>query len=139
MKVNLFTAADYVDTSSGKLTIVGAFDNINAVKCPFSFKPFGVAAKVLPEAKDFGKIYDCTLILKKEKAKKPVLEIPLKIHSKQVSKEKINSVLLGVNLIGAKFNSYGIYNLQLKHGKKTIASTKLKVVREKAKEIQSKG
>ena len=70
-----------------------------------------------------------------------MLEVPIKIENKQIAKEKINSVILGVNFIGAKFNSYGTYSLQLKHGKKTIVSTRLNVVREKAKKtrVDSKG
>lgn len=137
MKANIITAADYVDTSTGKLTIVGAFDNIDTDKCPFVFKPFGVAIKLVAEPRDRDRSYEGYLVLRKAGTKKPILKILLMMTSKGWSKHKINSLVAALNVVGAKFDSFGTYILEVKFGSRIIASTKINVFK-KPKEDKSK-
>ena len=143
MKITIFTAADYVDTSNGKLTIVGVFDNIEQQKCPFTFKPFGVAVKLIVESADFKKTHSGHIILRNLRGRKDVFKIPLQVKPSRRSKEKVNSVSLAFNVGGAKFESFGPYLLELKFGPKTIYSTKINVVKkpkaDKAKKVDKKG
>lgn len=140
MKANIFTAADYVDSSTGKLTIVGAFDNIESEKCPFAFKPFGVAIKLISEVRDRGRTYDGQLVLRKAGTKRAITKIQLKMDFKGSYKQKINSLVIGLNIVGAKFDSFGTYILELKAGSRIISSTKLKVVKKtKVKKLKRPG
>lgn len=142
MKVNIFTAADYVDTSAGRLTIVGAFDNIESDKCPFSFKPFGVAIKLILEPRDSGKTYEGHLVLRKAGTKKAIAKIQLSMNFVERTRKKINSLILALNLVGTKFDSFGTYILELKLGSQIVAFTKIKVVKksqaDKTKKIKKK-
>jgi len=133
MKVNIFTAADFVNTYSGKLTIVGAFDNIEQQKCPFTFRPFGVAIKLIAEASDFRKTNKGHLVLRKLGSKKTILDISVFIKPTKMHRKKINSVSLAMNIGGAKFESFGSYILELTFGTKTIGFTKINVVQVKPK------
>lgn len=129
MKANIFTAADYVDSSTGKLTIVGAFDNVESAKCPFVFKPFGVAIKLISEVRDRGRTYDGQLVLRKAGTKRAITKIRLSMDFKGSYKQKISSLVIGLNIVGAKFDSFGTYILELKAGSRIISSTKIKVVK----------
>jgi len=129
MKVNIFTAADYVDSSTGKLVIVGAFDNIETDECPFSFKPFGVAIKLILEPRDMGKTYEGQLILRKDKTVKPMFD--LRTSQKIMTKhgKKISSIILGLNIVGTRFDTFGTYILEFKIDSRIISSTKINVVK----------
>jgi hypothetical protein len=129
MKCTIFTAADYVDSSSGKLVIVGAFDNIDAKECPHLFKPFGVAIKLIAEAKDMGKKYDTHLILRRERNRKPIADIPVPMRFSEPTEDKINSIIVALNIIGTRFEKFGSYIFELKAGKSLITSTKIRVVK----------
>jgi len=137
MKANIFTAADYVDTSAGRLTIVGAFDNIESDKCPFSFRPFGIAIKLISELRDLGKTYEGHLFLRKAGTKKPIVKIQMSMNFEKGSQKKINALIIALNMVGAKFDSFGTYILELKTGPRIISSTKIKVVR-KPKPVKTK-
>lgn len=129
MKVNIFTAADYVDSSGGRLTIVGAFDNIESEKCPFTFKPFGMAIKLMAEPRDRDKTYDGSLVVRKSGSKKLLAKIQLSLNFQGQTPQKTNSLNMALNLLGAKFDSFGTYFLELQVGSRMIASTKISVVK----------
>ena len=129
MKANIFTAADYADSSSGKLTIVGAFDNIELENCPSVFKPFGIAIKLIPETREYGKTYEGNLILRKTGSTKPLAKIQLHLNFSLKTHQKIGSLAMALNMVGAKFDSFGTYLLELKISSRTVASTKINVVK----------
>jgi hypothetical protein len=62
--------------SAGKITMVGAFDNIELTKCPTKSKPFGIAIKIICEARDYGKTYKGELVMRKHLEKKAILAEP---------------------------------------------------------------
>lgn len=128
MKIKIFTAADYVDATSGKLTIVGAFDNIESPKCPFKLKPFGIAIKILCEPRYSGRSYKGAIILRNPRMIRPVVLLPIGISFPRKSEKKIQSITLTVNIIGAEFKTFGEYVLELKLQKKVIDAIKLRVV-----------
>lgn len=138
MKVNIFTVADSVNVyDQGKLVIVGTFDNIKADKCPFVFKPFGVALKFSVEPNDYGKTYDGRLVLRKAHTRKAVIEISIPISFPQRPKGKGISAVLAANIIGAKFDSFGAYVLELRVGSKIISDIKLNVIKIKSLKTKS--
>jgi len=134
MKTTVFTAADYVDVYAGKLMIVGTFDNIMAEKCPITFKPFGVAVKMLLEAHDKGKVFAGRLTLANAKTKKLVFKLNIRTQLDVVSREKVNSIAMAFNLGGVRFDSFGEYQLDLRLGSRLRASTRLNVVKAKPSE-----
>jgi hypothetical protein len=128
MKINIFTAADYVDMSSGKITIVGVFDNIEVDKCPTTFKPFGIAIKILCEAEDRGKTYKGELVMRKFNDKKAIVAVPIVVKFPVGLHKKIQSITVGANMVGVRFDSFGKYLLELKLRNRIIDTIKLKVV-----------
>jgi len=133
MKVNIFAVADSVNAyEQGKLVIVGTFDNIQAEKCPFVFKPFGVALKLSAERNDYGKSYECRLVLRKIGTSKVMAEIPLPLKFPKPRKGKRAAAILAANIVGAKFDSFGAYILELKVGSKVISEIQLNVIKTKS-------
>ena len=132
MKVTVFTAADYVDSSAGKLTIIGAFDNIEIENCPTTFKPFGVAIKIIAEPRDRGKMRQGRIVLRKVGAKKPLFEGRLGMNFEMAAREKVNTIILALNIIGVRFESLGGYELILLVGSRVRTSTRLNVVKRAA-------
>jgi hypothetical protein len=132
MKVTLFTAADYADTSTGKITIVGAFDNFQVEKCPCQFKPFSIAAKVLAEAEDKGREVEGRVAFRKVGAKKELFRIAIKLRFEMKSSDRVNSAAIAVNILGVTFESCGEYRLDFIAGSQRIASTPMKVVLSKS-------
>ena len=140
MKVNLFTIADSVNVYEGKLVIVGTFDNIQAEECPFVFRPFGFALKASVEPHEYGKTYDCRLVLKKIRAKKPVAEVSLKMNFPKQQKGRKLSVVFAGNIGGVKFDSFGSYVLECKIGSKVVSQIDVNVVKkESANKAKQKG
>jgi hypothetical protein len=129
MKINIFTAAEYVSVSGGKLTMVGAFDNIEVDKCPTTMNPFGIAIKFVCEVGDRGKTYKGDLIMRKLLDKKPILTIPILVKFPAEPRNKIQSITVGANMLGVKFDSFGKYVLELKLRNRVIDRIKLKVVK----------
>jgi hypothetical protein len=128
MKVSIFTAADYVDSSNGRLTIVNAFDNIEADTLPIIFKPFGIAIKAICEIKDRGKIYKGEIVFKRILSEKFIFKVPIMIKFPSGPHKKIWSVVSGINVIGIKLDSFGKYVLELKIRGKIISAIKLRVI-----------
>lgn len=128
MKINIFTAADYVDASGGRLTIVNAFDNIEVETLPARFKPFGIAMKAIREVKDRGKIYKGELVFRRIINQKPIFKVPILIKFPRGPHKKIWSVVSGINVVGAKLDSLGTYVLELQIRGKIIAAIKLRVI-----------
>jgi len=128
MKINIFTAADYVDASNGKLTIVNAFDNIELDVVPIIFKPFGIAIKAMCEIKDRGKIYKGEIVFRRILSEKPIIKVPIGIKFPSGPHKKIWSVVLGINIVGTKLDSFGKYVLELKIRDKVISAIKLRVI-----------
>ncbi|RPJ78269.1 MAG: hypothetical protein EHM20_04305 [Alphaproteobacteria bacterium] len=128
MKINIFTAADYVDASNGKLIIVGAFDNIETEKCPFLFKPFGIAIKIVREIQDRGKIYKGKILLRKINTHKAIFEFPVEVKFPSEKLLKIMSINIAANIGGIKFESYGPYRLVLILNNKIVDFIRLRVV-----------
>lgn len=140
MKVDLFTIADSVNVYEGKLVIVGTFDNIQADKCPFVFKPLGVAIKGSVEPHEYGKTYDAQLVLKKIRAKKPVAKLSFKMNFPKRRKGKKFSVIFAGNLVNVKFDSFGSYVLECKVGSKVVSQIDVNVVeKEPASKAKPKG
>jgi hypothetical protein len=129
MKVTVFTAADYVDSPGGKLTIVGAFDNFEVDDCPTLFKPFGVALKIIAEPHDKGKILQGRIVLRKVGTRKPLFGFGLGMHFEMASHERVNAIVMAINLVGIRFESFGEYHMDLLVGSRVRASTKLNVVK----------
>jgi hypothetical protein len=130
MKVTIFTAADYVDAPAGRLTIVGVFDNIELENCPSVFgKPLGVAAKILVEPHDKEGDYPAKVVLRKVGAEKPVFQIPSNLHFIKGHRERVGALAMALSVIGAKFESFGEYRLELLIGSRVRASTSLNIVK----------
>jgi hypothetical protein len=138
VKIKIFTAADYVDATSGKLTIVGAFDNIESPKCPFIFKPFGIAIKILCEPRYAGRFYKGAIVLRGPIMIRPVASIPIGINFPKKPEKKIQSVTLTVNVVGAEFKTFGEYILEFKLKNKIIDAIKLRVVHKNLPDISIK-
>jgi hypothetical protein len=133
MKINIFTVADSVNVyEQGKLVIVGTFDNIQAEKCPFVFRPFGVAIKFSAEPRDYNKSYNVVLVLRKAGTNKPMIKLPFPINFPKPPGRKRIAAILATNIGGAKFNSFGLYVLELKVRAKVVSKIYLKVVKVKA-------
>ena len=137
MNVTVLTAADYVDSSTGKLTIVGAFDNFELDDCPALFKPFGVGVKIIAEPRDKGKTRRGWIVLKKARARRPVFKAEISLNFTMSSREKVNAIVIALNLLGVKFESFGKYRLELSVGSQLCASTKLNVVKKKTASSQA--
>lgn len=133
MKVNIFTVADSVNVyEGGKLVISGTFDNIRTDKCPFMFKPFGVAIKLRPERRDSGKQYKSKLVLRKMGSKKAILEMPLPLSFPKKPTKEILSAVAVVIIGNAVFDSFGKYVLALKVGSDVISDLILNVIKAKS-------
>lgn len=130
MKVNIFTVADSVNVyEDGKLVISGTFDNIRTDKCPFMFRPFGVAIKLRPEQRDYGKQYESKLVLKKVGRKKAIFEMPLQLKFSKKLTKKITNAVASVMIGGAVFDSFGEYVLALRVGSDVISDLRLNVIK----------
>lgn len=135
MKVNIFTVADSVNVyEGGKLVIVGTFDNININKCPFVFRPFGVALKFSVEPSDYGKRHNFRLALRKKGTQKALTELPFSVNFSKPPKGKSISATMAATIGGVKFESFGTYVLELKMDSKTISAINLNVVKVKSAE-----
>jgi len=133
MKLNIFTVADSVNVyEQGKLVIVGTFDNIQAEKCPFVFRPFGVAIKFSAEPRDYDKNYNGALVLRKAGTNKHMIKLPFPINFPRPKGRKRIAAILATNIGGAQFTSFGVYVLELKVGAKVISKIYLNVVKVKA-------
>lgn len=133
MKVNIFAVADSVNAyEQGKLVIVGTFDNIQTEKCPFVFKPFGVALKLSAERNDYNKSYETRLVLRKMGTRKAIVEIPLPLKFTKPPKGKRIAAVLAANIVGAKFDSFGAYILELRVASKVISEIYINVIKTKS-------
>lgn len=132
MKVKIFTAADFVNVyERGKMVIIGTFDNIHTTKCPFVFRPFGVAVKFSLDKIEYGKSHKGLLILRKTNSKKPVVELPIDFKFPKKKKGKEFEGILTSQISNARFDSPGTYILELKVNSKVVCSTKIKVIEKK--------
>lgn len=143
MKTDIFVLADSVNIyERGKFVIVGTFDRIQSRDIPFVFRPFGIAIKIIGGKNDFGKKYDARLIIRKKHAKKPVHEAKLEIGFGPPKKEELSIVRAAYNIVGCKFDSYGIYWVEIEvlgsKRKNVIASTRLKVEKPKEDRLNRK-
>ncbi len=139
MKVNIFAVADSVAVyEQGKLVIVGTFDNIQAEKCPFAFRPFGVALKLDAERGDYGKSYKARLVLRKIRTTKSLVELQLPLNFPKPSQGKRISGIFAANLGGIIFDSFGQYVFELRVGSKVVSSINLNVIKSKStKKVKS--
>jgi hypothetical protein len=128
MKINIFTAADYADASNGRLTIVNAFDNIEADTLPITFKPFGIAIKAICEMEDRGRTYKGEIVFRRILSGKPIFKFPITLKFPSGPHTKIWSIISAINVVGTKFDSFGKYVLELKIRGKIIRAIKLRVI-----------
>ena len=134
MKVNIFAVADSVNVyESGKLVIVGTFDNIQAAECPFVFRPFGVALKISAEPQNYGKKYDGCVVLRKFRTSKPIVEMTFSLNFPKPSAGKRLGAVFTANMSGVKFDSFGAYVLEFRVGSKVVSAIVLKVIKVKSK------
>ena len=125
MKSEAFLIADFVSVTDLKMTIVNTFDTIASDKFPFTFRPFGIAAKLIAEKSEQGKEFELTFLLRKGETK--IHEVLLKISFTKAKGNIRASHLMALNLLGVTFKTPGEYSAELKKGTKVISSTVLYV------------
>ncbi|UCE07382.1 MAG: hypothetical protein JSW07_04955 [bacterium] len=125
MKSEAFLIADFVSIADLKLTIVNTFDTIASDKFPFTFRPFGIAAKLIAGKAERGKEFESTLVLRKGETK--IHEVHFKIKFPKPKGNLRASHLMAMNLLGVTFKAPGEYSVELKKGTKVISSTVLYV------------
>lgn len=139
MKSLIITLADSVNMyEGGKLVICGTFDRVISPEVPFAFRPFGIAIKIAAEKKDFGKIYETQLVIRKKGSTKVNLQLPVTMQFKKpVTKDGLVHAVFAYNIMSINFESFGVHIVELRKqnasGKKDVlASFEFIVEKQKA-------
>ena len=130
MKTVLFIHADSVEIyESGKLVIVGVFDTVNINKLPAILRPFGVAGKVVAEKRDYGKTYDAQVVFKKVGARKPLIELPVRLKFIKPKQPRLTACVFTLHFPPIKFETAGAYVFELRIGSKVLSDARVDVIK----------
>lgn len=128
MKIAVFTLADYVTEQSGKLIIVGSFDNWLISKFPFSTAPFGVAIKCYVEARDFGKRKKASVRIRPQGNSKPIFVISGDFIYPPEKTKNVETLNLKFMITSIQIEKPGVYLCELEIDGQVLSSIAVEVI-----------